>query len=58
MELIRLNSLPRNEYHRIRRRQRVGTMKSYLDEDGYVCCDKEELDNYKPKKNGRRPKDI
>lgn len=56
--LIRLMSLTHKEASKIRDRQKKGTMKSYYDDELYLCYDDEELKNWKPRKNGRKPKGL
>lgn len=53
MKLTRLISLPYKEAHRIRERQKAGTMTEFYDDEQYLCFSEEELKNYKPKKRGR-----
>ena len=57
--LKRLNDL-RNVndklYSKIAERQRRGRMSYFVDNEGYVCYDDEELKNWKPRKAGRKPK--
>lgn len=53
MKLTRLISLPYKEAHRIRERQKSGTMTEFYDDEQYLCFSEEELKNYKPKKRGR-----
>lgn len=52
----RLIELPKIEYRKIRFRQTKGTMKQFIDEEGYLCYDEEEYLNWKPKKAGRKIK--
>lgn len=56
--ILRVFSLPHAEARKIRARQLAGTMKTYLDERGYICYDDEELASYIPKKDGRKPQYI
>ena len=59
--LKRLNDLRLENnklYRRIAMRQTKGTMGYFVDNEGYVCYDTEELKNWKPKKAGRKPKEI
>ena len=56
MKLTRLISLPYKEAHRIRERQKAGTMTEFYDDEQYLCFSEEELKNYKPKKRGRPSK--
>lgn len=56
--IVRVFALPHAEARKIRARQLVGTMKTYIDERGYICYDDEELANYQPKKDGRKPQYI
>ena len=59
MELKRLNDLRlKNDklFMRIAQRQRRGRMGYYVDEQGYVCYDADELKMWKPRKNGRKAK--
>jgi hypothetical protein len=52
----RLIELPEIEYRKIRFRQTKGTMKQFIDEEGYLCYDEEEYRNWKPRKAGRKIK--
>lgn len=54
MGIKRLISLSHNEACKIRARQISGTMNEYYDDEQYLCYSEEELENYKPKKRGRR----
>ena len=56
MKLTRLISLPYKEAHRIRERQKAGTMTEFYDDEQYLCFSEEELQSYKPKKRGRPSK--
>lgn len=56
MTLKRLISLSHTEATRIRNRQIVGTMTEFYDDDGYLCYDEDDLNGYKPRKRGRRPR--
>ena len=58
MELVRLVSLELSEARKIRERQKIGTMTEHYDEDGYLCFDPKELQTYKPRKCGRKPKGM
>ena len=53
MKLIRLSTLSHTDRVRIRKRQSKGTMSDLVDGEGYICCDENELKNWKPKKAGR-----
>lgn len=56
--LKRLISLSRKDANKIRDRQLKGTMNEYFDDELYLCYDDEELENWKPRKNGRKPKGL
>lgn len=56
MVLKRMKDLPRNVYSKYRIRQKKGNMTEYIDEEGYICYDEDEVENYKPKKRGRPAK--
>lgn len=56
MAIKRLISLPYRDAHRIRERQKAGTMKEYYDREHYLCYSEDDYINYKPKKCGRKPK--
>lgn len=58
MELVRLVSLNFSEARKIRARQQKNTMTEHYDEDGYLCFDPKELQTYKPRKSGRKPKGM
>lgn len=51
--LKRLNDLSRTDAAKIRKRQIVGTMKVYFDNNNYICYDTDELKAYEPRKKGR-----
>ena len=54
MGLIRLSDLSKKDASRIRARQNHGTMSTVFDNEQYLCCLEEELDNWKSKKTGRK----
>jgi len=56
MDLERVSILGHNKAVPIYRAMSKGYIKKYIDEYGYLCYDKEELDKLKPKKRGRKPK--
>lgn len=56
MKLRRVIELDYNEARKIRARQDAKTMKTYYDDEFYICFDEDELKTYKPRKNGRPPK--
>lgn len=59
MKLVRLRDIRISNpklYHTIRARQRVGSMKEYLDNEGNLCYDENELHTYVADKGGRPPK--
>ena len=51
----RLIELPLSEASKIRSRQKKGTMSELYDDEDYLCFDEIEYENWKPKKNGRKP---
>lgn len=55
--LQRLNTLNKKEIAKISLRMKSGTMVRYVDSDGFVCFDTEELKNWKGRKTGRPPRD-
>ena len=54
----RLVELTHSEAQKIRSRQLKGTMKELYDQENYLCFDEIEYKNWKPRKNGRKPKRI
>ncbi len=56
--LVRLVSLSRKEACKIRDRQLKGTMTELYDDEKYLCFDDQELKVWKPRKCGRKPKEI
>lgn len=55
MKLKRLIELPYREAHKIRERQKAGTMMEFYDKENYVCFNENELALWRPKKGGRPP---
>ena len=56
MALKRVIDLPTiNEQKRVYIRINTGTMTRHEDSEGYVLYDTVELENYKPRKRGRKP---
>lgn len=54
--LNRLVNLTKSDAVKIRRRQLRGSMKEYYDDELYLCYDTVELNEWKPKKVGRKAK--
>lgn len=54
----RLSEMSHNEMRKIRDRQRKGTMSELYDKQNYLCFDEREYAEWKPKKNGRKPKEL
>lgn len=54
--LKRVFSEPHNRARMIRSRQVTGSLTSYIDCQGYVCYDDEELEKWEPQKRGRKPR--
>lgn len=52
----RLIELTHEQARKIRARQLAGTMTELYDEEKYLCFDEKELEKWKPKKVGRKPK--
>ena len=55
MKLRRLIELPYAAAHKIRERQKAGTMMEFYDDQHYICFNEDELGLWKPRKSGRPP---
>ena len=52
----RLKELTTKDRNRLTMRMKRGLLKKHLDEEGYLCYDEDELNDYKPRKSGRKAK--